>query len=150
MSFYTKDESILPIRAAFNSKKYKSKVPMPSVDTFVAIEGLLIDVQTDDNGLSILFNISVQDISFLGKTLTRSPHCPTMTKNASNSIYAGARRICQQADGVRGVPWVRPTRVGYGKAPPWGPDGTIHVQHRRPKGLAIARWHSTLGNAWLA
>jgi hypothetical protein len=58
-SFYIKDESILLICVTFNSNKYKLKVPMPSVDTFVAIEGLLFDVETDDNGLPIMFNVSV-------------------------------------------------------------------------------------------
>jgi hypothetical protein len=59
-----------------------------------------------------------------------------------DGFYAGVRRICQQADGVRGVPWVRPTRLDMARH--------HHGDLMAPKGLAIARWHSTLGNAWPA
>jgi hypothetical protein len=40
--------------------------------------------------------------------------------------------------------------IDKGKAPPRGPDGTVLVRHRRPKGLAIARWHKHTWDAWPA
>jgi hypothetical protein len=52
---------------------------MPSVDTFVVIEGLLIDVETDCNGCPTMFDVSIKHISFLGKN-TNKPSTSINTK----------------------------------------------------------------------
>jgi hypothetical protein len=52
---------------------------MPSVDTFVGIEGLLTDIETDCSGRPTIFDVSVRHISFLGKN-TNKPSTPTKAK----------------------------------------------------------------------
>jgi hypothetical protein len=73
-SHYKNDRalSILPIRAHFNSNKYKVKKPIPSNNTYVSMEGFLEDIEIDTTGRVSLFHVSVDNINFLGKA-TLSP-----------------------------------------------------------------------------
>jgi hypothetical protein len=64
--------SVLPIRAHFNSNKYKSKKPIPSDNTYVSMEGFLEDIETDASGRVTMFHVSVDNINFLGRA-TLSP-----------------------------------------------------------------------------
>ena len=59
--------SVLPVRAQFNLNKYKTKKPIPSDNTYVAVEGFLADIDTDSTGHTLLFHIEVDNINFLGK-----------------------------------------------------------------------------------
>ena len=59
--------SILPIQANFNSSKYKTKKPIPSNNTYISIEGFLENVETDSVGLATCFNVSMDNINFLGR-----------------------------------------------------------------------------------
>jgi hypothetical protein len=59
--------SVLPVRATFNSNKYKNKKPIPSNNTYVSVEGTLYDFETDTNGQATRFWLSVDNISFLGR-----------------------------------------------------------------------------------
>ena len=71
-SFYKtqRNLSTLPIRAHFDEVRYKNKKPIPSNNTYVAVEGFLNSVETDPNtGIPSIFNISVDNISFLGKAI---------------------------------------------------------------------------------
>jgi hypothetical protein len=42
--------STLPVQANFNSNKYKTKKPIPSNNTYVAVKGFLEDIKTDSAG----------------------------------------------------------------------------------------------------
>jgi hypothetical protein len=61
--------STLPVRAFFDSNKYKSKKPVPSDNTYVSVEGFLGDVEMDESGRATLFRMSVDNISFLGRAV---------------------------------------------------------------------------------
>jgi hypothetical protein len=61
--------SILPVRAYFDLKKYKARKPIPSDNTYVSVEGFLTDIETNTAG-HIRFRMSVDNISFLGRTTT--------------------------------------------------------------------------------
>jgi hypothetical protein len=69
MSHYKNDRalSILPIRAHFNSNKYKTKKPILSNNTYVSMEGFLDDIEIDTTGRATLFHVSVDNINFLGR-----------------------------------------------------------------------------------
>jgi len=73
--------SFLPVQAHFNSSKYKTKKPIPSNNTYVSIEGLLEDIQTDPYGRATTFHISVDNINFLGRG-------PSATANPGHSFYS--------------------------------------------------------------
>ena len=62
--------SVLPVRMTFNSNKYKNKKPIPSNNTYVSVEGVLYDFETDTNGQATRFWLSVDNISFLGRAST--------------------------------------------------------------------------------
>src|SRR6266487_1979202 len=69
-SFYRTQRhlSTLPIRAHFDDLRYKNKKPMPSNNTYVAVEGFLTHFDMDVNtGHPSLFHINVDNINFLGK-----------------------------------------------------------------------------------
>jgi hypothetical protein len=62
--------STLPIRVHFDDIRYKNKKPLPSNNNYVAVEGLLKDVDFDlNNGHASLFHISSENINFLGKAV---------------------------------------------------------------------------------
>jgi len=65
--------SVLPVRAHFNLKKYKTKKPIPSDNTYISVEGFLEDIEIDTAGHPILFHMSVDNISFLGRAGAPSP-----------------------------------------------------------------------------
>jgi hypothetical protein len=79
-----KNTSSLPVRAHFNSTKYKGKKPTPSDKTFVSVEGALLNVETDPAGHVERFIITVDYITFLGKA-TVFPPPPTSTGTSSFS-----------------------------------------------------------------
>src|SRR5436190_11626701 len=65
-SFYKaqRNLSMLPIRAHFDTARYKNKMPMPSNNTYVSVEGFLNHVDFDPiTGNTSLFHISVDNIS---------------------------------------------------------------------------------------
>ena len=62
--------STLPIHAHFDETRYKNKKPIPTNNTYVAVEGFLNNVEVDPNsGTPTNFHISVDNISFLGKAV---------------------------------------------------------------------------------
>lgn len=62
--------STLPIRAHFDETRYKNKKPLPSNNTYVAVEGFVTEVEIDsDTAQPYIFHISVDNISFLGKAV---------------------------------------------------------------------------------
>jgi len=61
--------SNLPVRGHFDLNKFKAKRPIPSNNTYVSIEGFLRDVETDMMGQATLFNMSIENISFLGRAV---------------------------------------------------------------------------------
>ena len=71
-SFYKTQRrlSSFPIRAHFDDIRYKNKKPIPSNNTYVAVEGFLqwVDVNPD-NGQPVLFHLNVDNINFLGKAV---------------------------------------------------------------------------------
>ena len=71
-SFYKSQRhlSTFPVRAHFDDTRYKNKKPLPSNNTYVAVEGFLWRVELDSNsGLPSLFHVAVDSISFLGKAV---------------------------------------------------------------------------------
>jgi hypothetical protein len=72
-SFYKAHRSLstLPLRAAFDDTRYKTKKPIPSNNTYVAVEGFLMEVETDSStGRPTVFHVSVDNINFLGKAVS--------------------------------------------------------------------------------
>jgi hypothetical protein len=67
-----KASSALPVRGLFNSSKYSNltKKPLPYNGTFVGFDGFLDDIETDTEGHPTLFNFSVDNITFLGKSMS--------------------------------------------------------------------------------
>ena len=80
---YNKMHSFLPIRAHFDSNKYRTKKPVPSDNSYICIEGFLDDIEKDDSGKSSLFHISIDNISFLGRT----PITPASKSGTSLSFF---------------------------------------------------------------
>ena len=69
-SHYKNDDrslSTLPVRAHFNTSRYKNKMPIPFDNTYVTVEGFLENVETDTAGHATTFHMSVDNISFLGR-----------------------------------------------------------------------------------
>ena len=66
----------LPVRAHFDSTKYQKKSPLPSNNTYVAVEGFLGDIEKDTARHIMLLHMSVNNINFLGRVLF-SPLTPT-------------------------------------------------------------------------
>ena len=60
-------KSCLPVQGNFLLSKYSDKKPVPTNNSFVTIDGFLTDVVTDHFGEASLFEVSVDNISFLGK-----------------------------------------------------------------------------------
>ena len=67
--------SVLPVRAEFNLNKYKTKKPIPSDNTYVAVEGFLADIDTDTTGHAFLFHIKSTMSTSWAKHRFR-PHVP--------------------------------------------------------------------------
>jgi hypothetical protein len=64
------DAHQLPIRAHFDGIRYKNKKPIPSNNTYIAVEGFLIRVEVDaSTGQPVLFHVYVDNINFLGKAI---------------------------------------------------------------------------------
>jgi hypothetical protein len=62
--------STFPVRAHFDEARYKNKKPLPSNNTYVAVEGFITEVEIDpDTAQPSLFHVSVDNISFLGKAV---------------------------------------------------------------------------------
>jgi hypothetical protein len=78
-------------------------------------------------------------LSHLSRIYSRGGSVCSSKRQASptSSLHAGAcvGSVSRQMElgGSRGA--------GNGKTPPRGPDGTVQVRHRHPKGIIIARWH---------
>ena len=71
-SFYKtqRNLSTLPVRAHFDETRYKNKKPIPTNNTYIAVEGFLNNVIVDSkSGTSTIFHFSVDNISFLGKAV---------------------------------------------------------------------------------
>jgi len=58
-----------PTQAHFDDMRYKNKKPIPSNNTYVAVEGFLQRVEVDSTGQPVLFHINVDNINFLGKAV---------------------------------------------------------------------------------
>ena len=89
-SFYKSQRrlSTFPIRAHFDDVRYKKKKPIPSNNTYVAVEGSLFHVDMDTNtGGPLLFHIMVDNINFLGRATlpaanvgeTQGPSCSLLS-----------------------------------------------------------------------
>ena len=76
--------SILPVYAHFNSNKYKTKKLIPANNTYVSIKGFLELVETDSDGRATSFQVSVDNINFLGKASVS----PSVTGNSCSSFYS--------------------------------------------------------------
>jgi hypothetical protein len=61
--------SSFPLRAHFSDAKYKNKKPIPSNNSYVAVEGFLTEIDTDSTGQVSLFHIDADNIGFLGKAV---------------------------------------------------------------------------------
>ena len=58
------------VRAHFDETRYKNKKPIPTNNTYIAVEGFLNNVIVDSkSGTSTIFHFSVDNISFLGKAV---------------------------------------------------------------------------------
>lgn len=87
-SHYKNDDrslSTFPVRAHFNTSKYKNKIPIPFDNTYVSVEGFLESIETDDAGHATMFHMSVDNINFLGRA-NPSPSKPSDLGKHSNSI----------------------------------------------------------------
>ena len=78
--------SILPMRAHFNSNKYRIKKPIPSNNTYISFEGFLEAIETDSTGHTMSFHVSVDNINFLGRA-TVMPSGPGNTGITFISVY---------------------------------------------------------------
>ena len=61
-SFYKtqRNLSTLPVRAHFDETRYKNKKPIPTNNTYVAVEGFLNNVEVDSkSGTPTIFHFSV-------------------------------------------------------------------------------------------
>src|SRR4051794_28754344 len=70
-SYYKNNRTLsnLPVRAHFDSNKYRTKKPIPSNNTYVAVEGFLGDIERDAAGHITLLHMSVDNINFLGRAV---------------------------------------------------------------------------------
>ena len=86
---YNRSLSILPIQALFNSNKYKIKKPIPSNNTYIAVEGFLEEIETDSTGHTTSFHISMDNINFLGcATLI-----PSTSGNTGNAFHCSSSSV---------------------------------------------------------
>jgi hypothetical protein len=70
--------SLLPIRAHFDSERYKnSRKPVPNDNTSVAVSGFVSHVETDESGLLARLHVSVDNICFLGRSLLSTSNTST-------------------------------------------------------------------------
>ena len=84
-SFYKtqRNLSTLPVRAHFDETRYKNKKPIPTNNTYVAVEGFLNNVEVDSkSGTPTIFHFSVDNISFLGKAVL-----PNMGQSANQGKH---------------------------------------------------------------
>jgi hypothetical protein len=98
-SYYktNKTLSVLPIRALFNTAKYRLKKPVPSENSYVSVEGFLAEIETDSNGVALCFLISVDNINFLGKAPTTSSLTGSVGElHSSSSSSKNCSTIVQQ------------------------------------------------------
>ena len=60
--------STLPICAHFDNNRYKNKKPIPSNNSFIAVEGFVLQIELDpDTGQVSFFHVAAENITFLGK-----------------------------------------------------------------------------------
>ena len=60
--------STLPIRAHFDNNRYKNKKPIPSNNSFIAVEGFVLQIELNpDTGQVSFFHVAAENITFLGK-----------------------------------------------------------------------------------
>ena len=72
-SFYKAQRhmSSIRVRAHFDDSKYKKNKPMPSKNTYVCVEGFVVQFDTDPTtGHANLIHIIVDNVSFLGRAAT--------------------------------------------------------------------------------
>jgi hypothetical protein len=88
-SYYKSNRTLsnLPIRAHFDQSKFKAKRPIPSNNTYVSIEGFLRDVDTDASGQATLFNVSIDNISFLGRAALPVPPAAGQGEHHSSAYF---------------------------------------------------------------
>jgi hypothetical protein len=113
VSIFKKDRSrsTFPIRAHFDEARYKKKVPIPSNNTHVAVEGFLNQVEMGDSGFPSLFHVNVDNINFLGRAVIpqSSPDgAQGMCHNTSYTVFA---RTDTLVDPATSTP--RPSRFNY-------------------------------------
>ena len=59
------DSSILPIRAHFNSNKFKKNKPPVKDNYNVGVLGFLDDVDTEPSGEAVLFHVAIEIVNFI-------------------------------------------------------------------------------------
>jgi hypothetical protein len=80
--------SIFPIRAVFNTTKYKFKKPVPSNNSYVSVKGFLAEIETDSNRCALCFLVLVDNINFLGKAPASSSLTGTVGEQPLSSSHS--------------------------------------------------------------
>ena len=65
--------SVLPVHAHFITSRYRKKIPIPTDNTSVVVEGFLHLIETDDSNRAVHFHLTVENVHFFGMSFVPAP-----------------------------------------------------------------------------